>query len=91
MTHRFKAVPTFWKSFHKLSPRQQAACRRLWPAFKQNPFAPQFKTHKIHALSAKAGETVFAAVIEADLRVVFVQRGDLVVSLDVGSHAIYRT
>jgi hypothetical protein len=58
--------------------------------FKVNPFDPRLRTHKIHKLSARYGRTIYAAEIEADLRTVFYIEGDVVVTVDIGSHDLYR-
>jgi hypothetical protein len=47
-------------------------------------------THKIHKLSARYGRTIYSAEIEADLRAVFYVEGDMIVTVDIGSHSIYR-
>ena len=88
--YRYKAAPRFWKSFRKLNPRQQEAARKAWEKFKENPFHPSLRTHKIHQLSTVYGRTIHAVVIEGDLRAVFYVEGDEVWSVDIGSHAIYR-
>jgi len=41
--------------------------------------------------SARAKETVYAVVVAADLRVIFVLHGNIAYTLDIGSHALYRT
>jgi len=89
--YHFEAVPAFWRSYRKLTFPQQESAKRAWPVFKSNPFDPRLGTNKIHALSARARETVYSAVVAADLRVIFVLRGDTVYTLDIGSHALYRT
>jgi mRNA-degrading endonuclease YafQ of YafQ-DinJ toxin-antitoxin module len=48
------------------------------------------RSHKIHKLSARYGRIIYAAEIEADLRVIFYIEGNLVITVDVGSHDIYR-
>jgi hypothetical protein len=48
------------------------------------------RSHKIHKLSARYGRTIYAVEIEADLRAVFYVEGDMVVSVDIGSHDLYR-
>ena len=89
--YRYEAAPVFWRSYRKLAPPQQQAAKQAWQIFKRNPFDPRLGIHKIHALSARAKETVYAVVVAADLRVVFVLRGNTVYTLDIGSHALYRT
>lgn len=91
MSYRFKASETFWRNFYRLADGQKAAVRRAWRIFKVNPFDPRLRVHKIHALSAKSGKTIHALTIEADLRAVFFVEGDTVFTVDIGTHAIYRT
>jgi hypothetical protein len=52
MKYRFKPTETFWESFYDLTSRQKESARRAWKTFKQNPFDPRLRTHKIHRLSA---------------------------------------
>jgi hypothetical protein len=47
-------------------------------------------SHEIHALSAKAKHTIYSAVIEGDLRVLFRIDGRWVTTLDLGTHKLYR-
>ena len=70
--------------------RQKASAREVWAIFKEDPFDPRLRTHKIHRLSAIMRQTVYAVVIEGDLRVVFYIEGDAVISFNIGSHAVYR-
>ena len=89
--YHFEALPRFWRSYRKLTAAQQQAAIQAWQIFKRNPFDPRLGTHKIHALFARAKETVYSVVVAADLRVIFVLRGNTVVTLDIGTHALYRT
>ena len=89
MRYRFKPTRRFWESFYDLSSSQKNATRRTWRIFKQNPFDPRLRAHKIHRLSAQYGRTVFAVEIEGDLRAVFYVEGDVVVTVDIGTHDIY--
>jgi mRNA-degrading endonuclease YafQ of YafQ-DinJ toxin-antitoxin module len=91
MAFRYRAVPKFWRNFKKLSPQQKESVRAAWSIFKSNPFDPRLRVHKIHRLSAAYGKTVHAVEVEADLRVIFTLDGETVVTLDVGSHSIYRS
>jgi len=90
MKYRFKPTQGFWESFYQLSPSQKDSTRRAWKIFKENPFDPRLRSHKIHRLSARYGRTIYAAEIEADLRVVFYVDRDTVVTVDIGSHDLYR-
>jgi hypothetical protein len=89
--YRYVAQPQFWRNFKKLPPEQWASVRRVWQIFKLNPFDPRLGTHKIHGLSAIFGRTVYAVVVEGDLRVTFYIDGDTVVTTNIGTHSIYRT
>ena len=90
MNYRFKPTQGFWESFYALAPSQKESTRRAWKIFKENPFDPRLRSHKIHRLSARYGRTIYAAEIEADLRVVFSLEADTIVTIDVGSHDLYR-
>jgi hypothetical protein len=76
--------------FLQLRPEQKESLRRNWQLFKGDPFHPSLGSHEIHELSARAKHTIYAAVIEADLRVIFRIDGSWVTTLDVGSHRMYR-
>jgi len=58
--------------------------------FKENPFDLRLGCHKIHRLSARYARTIYAVEIEAGLRVVFYVEGNLLVTVDIGSHTVYR-
>ena len=90
MNYRFRASRAFWRSFGKLSVEQQRKAREAFLIFKRNPFDPRLRSHKIRKLSARYARTIYAAEIEADLRVVFYTEGDDVITVDIGSHQIYR-
>ncbi len=90
MKYRFRASRAFWRNFAKLTAQQQEAARKAFVIFKQNPFDPRLRSHKIHKLSARYGRTVYAVEIEANLRALFYVEGDMVVTVDIGSHNIYR-
>ena len=77
MKYRFKPTESFWESFYDLNPRQKDSTRRAWNIFKQNPFDPRLRTHKIHRLSAHYSRTIYAVDIEGDLRAVFYLEGML--------------
>src|SRR6266404_7646170 len=76
--------------FLQTRPEQKESLRRSWQLFKGDPFHPSLGSHEIHELSARARHTIYAAVIEADLRVIFRIDGSWVTTLDVGSHRMYR-
>ena len=90
MKYRFKPTRGFWESFYDLTPSQKESARRAWKIFKEAPFDPRLRPHKIHRLSAQYGRTIHAVDIEADLRAVFYVDGDCVVTVDIGTHDIYR-
>jgi mRNA-degrading endonuclease YafQ of YafQ-DinJ toxin-antitoxin module len=90
MKYRFSASRAFWRSFGKLPVQQQQKAREAFLVFKRDPFDPRLRSHKIHKLSARYGRIVYAAEIEADLRGAFYITGDMVVTVDIGSHDVYR-
>jgi hypothetical protein len=91
MKYRYRAVERFWTSFHRLDPVQKESVRRAWKIFKEDPFDPRLRTHKIQRLSAQYRRTIYAVEIEGDLRSTFYLDGETVVSLIVGTHAIYKS
>jgi hypothetical protein len=88
--YRYKASETFWRKFYALSAEGKEQVRKAWEVFKSDPFASSLGTHKIHALSARAGRTVWSVVIAKDLRAVFFIEGDTVNTFDIGTHSVYR-
>ncbi len=90
MNYRFKPTEAFWESFYGLSASQKDSTRRAWKIFKRNPFDSRLRTHKIHRLSAHYGRTIYAVEIESDLRCVFYVEDDCVVTVDIGTHDIYK-
>ncbi|HWB61688.1 MAG TPA: hypothetical protein VG733_19550 [Chthoniobacteraceae bacterium] len=90
MNYRFKPTQRFWESFYALPSSQKESARMAWKIFKENPFDPRLRPHKIHKLSAHFGRTIHAVDIEGDLRAVFYVEGDTVVTVDIGSHDLYR-
>ena len=89
MKYRFRATRAFWRSFEKLPAEQQRRARQAFVIFKQNPFDSRLRS-KVQKLSARYARAIYAAEIEADLRVLFYIEGDVVVTVDIGSHALYR-
>jgi len=58
MKYRYRAVERFWTSFYRLSPGQKESARKTWRIFKEDPFDPRLRTHKIQRLSAQFGRTI---------------------------------
>ncbi len=52
MKYRYRAAERFWTSFYRLSPAQKESVRKAWKIFKEDPFDPRLRTHKIQSLSA---------------------------------------
>lgn len=90
MKYSYAATDTFWKAFYSLPSKQKESTRDAWTIFRQDPFDPRLRTHKIHRLSAIMGKTVHAVVIEGDLRAVFYTEGGTVITFNIGSHSVYR-
>jgi mRNA-degrading endonuclease YafQ of YafQ-DinJ toxin-antitoxin module len=91
MKYHFSATRAFWRSFAKLPAQQQRRARNAFAIFKENPFDPRLRSHKIQKLSARYGRVIYAAEIEADLRVVFYTESNTVVTVDIGSHDLYHS
>jgi hypothetical protein len=87
---RFKASRAFWKNFSNLPEPQKASAKAAFKIFKANPFDPRLRAHKINSLSAEYGKTIYAVAIEGDLRAAFYAEGEIIFTVDIGSHAIYR-
>jgi len=90
MAYRCVAQPQFWRNFKKLPREQWVSVRRTWQIFKLDPFDPRLGIHKIQSLSAIFNRTVYAVVVEGDLRITFYIEGNTVVTTNIGTHAIYR-
>ena len=90
MARRYRATPQFWRSYRKLTDMQMESARLAWKIFKADPFDSRLRTHRIASLSARFGRTIHSVWIEGDLRAVFYLDGADVVSVDIGTHAIYR-
>jgi mRNA-degrading endonuclease YafQ of YafQ-DinJ toxin-antitoxin module len=90
MKYRFSRPSGFGKVSTLSRQARRIPRARLWKIFKENPFDPRLRSHKIHKLSARYSRTIYAAEIEANLRAVFYVEGDVVMTVDIGSHDIYR-
>ena len=90
MSYLYRSTAQFWAQFNALPTQQQASARAALMIFKEDPFDPRLRTHKIHRLSAVFKRTVHAVVIEGDLRAAFFIEGETVVSFAIGSHDIYK-
>jgi mRNA-degrading endonuclease YafQ of YafQ-DinJ toxin-antitoxin module len=87
---KFKVVENFWEKFYDLPPEQKESVRRAWALFRVDPFDRKLKSHRIHKLSAQFRTSIYSAVIEADLRIIFRIDGETVTTLDIGTHDIYK-
>ena len=87
--YRFIATEAFRENFCRLPSSQKDSVRRAWHIFKEYPFDPRLRTHRIHRLSGLMRRTVYAVEVEADLRAVFYLEGDTVVSFNIGTHDLY--
>jgi hypothetical protein len=87
---KFKTTPAFRKALARLSRSQKESAKKAFAVFRLDPFDPRLKTHKIHHLSALYKKTIYAVRVEAGLRSVFYVDGENIVSVDIGTHAIYQ-
>ena len=90
MNYRYRAVEPFWKHFHRLNDAQKESVRQAWKIFRENPFDLRLRTHKIHKLSSLYGKIIYAADIEGDWRSTFYVDENWIVSVDIGTHDIYK-
>ena len=90
MKYRFAATPSFKKALAKLTAQQKLSAKKAFAIFKADPFDARLRTHKIHGLSARLGRTIYSVSIERDLRVLFYLDKDVAISIDIGTHRIYR-
>ena len=90
MSYSYKATLKFWKSFYALDSGRKESTRSAWKLFKVDPFHASLNSHKINKLSAEAKTTIFSATIEGNLRVIFRIDGNVVTSLDIGTHDLYK-
>lgn len=87
---KFKATPQFWKSFNALPPQQQEEAKKTFQIFQKNPSDPSLRVHKINRLSALRKNVVRSIVVGDNLRAVFEVKGNVITSLDIGTHDIYK-
>jgi mRNA-degrading endonuclease YafQ of YafQ-DinJ toxin-antitoxin module len=88
--YTFKATKTFWKNLAGLDSYQQEASLEAWAIFKNDPFDRRLRPHQIQKLSALAGHKILSVDVAANLRVIFRQDGDVITTLDIGTHDIYK-
>jgi hypothetical protein len=62
--YRFRATRAFWRSFAKLSAREQQRAREMFSIFKDDPFHPRLRSHRIHNLSARYGRTIYQRTLK---------------------------
>lgn len=84
MSYKFKSTEIFWECFYNLPSNQKESARRVWKIFKVDPFDSRLRTHKNY------GKTIYAVEVERDLRCVFYIEADVVVTVDIGSHDVYK-
>jgi hypothetical protein len=90
LNYTFKTTPQFRRSYRKLTPVARKAVLEVFTRFRHDPFAPQLGTHPIATLSARAREPVYSVPVLPNLRAIFVRHGQVIVTLDVGTHDVYR-
>ena len=86
----FKTTPAFRTALRKLTPRQKASARIAFAIFKENPLTLDCEPTRFTAYPPSFAGRSIPSPIESNLRAIFYLEGDVVVSLDIGDHAIYR-
>lgn len=89
MKYIFKKTSKFTRSFGALPLRQQELAREKFKVFRSDPWG-SLGAHRIARLSDRAKHTIYAVRLEGDLRVVFRLDGNVITSLDIGTHQIYQ-
>jgi len=84
----FKRTKSFIKAFNALTPGQQTKARAAFNRFKKNP--PLAQCPKKNRLSALARRTIRGFHIEKNLIVTFTIQGNEIISLDIGTHDVYK-
>ena len=90
MKYRFAATPSFKKALARLTSSQKRSAKKAFTIFKIDPFDSRLRTHKIHGISARLGRTIYSVWVEKDLRALFYLEKDTAVSIDIGTHRMYR-
>lgn len=85
--YRIEYTPTFAKNYKKLPTDTQKKAEKRELLFRQNPFSPSLKTHK---LSGKL-DTYWSFSLDYQHRIVFrfTEEGTILF-VDVGTHSVYR-
>lgn len=90
MSYTYKATQKFWKNKNALPENQQKVLKEKFEFFKKDPFHPLLRSHPIAKLTADYKHPIFSAVIEGNLRVLFRIDDDVVTTLAVGTHDLYK-
>jgi len=86
----FRMTPGCRKALEALTGQQREQADAAFKIFKVDPFDPRLKTHKINKLSARYKRLILSATIAGDLKAAFYVDGNTVVSVDIGTHDIYK-
>ncbi|MBI3337103.1 MAG: type II toxin-antitoxin system RelE/ParE family toxin [Candidatus Staskawiczbacteria bacterium] len=78
--------PQFRKSFFDLSKEIQKVAKIKIILFKNNPFTPSLKTHKLFGKLKKH----WSFTVKGQYRIIFVFNDNNVIFLDIGPHDIYK-
>lgn len=83
---RITYTPSFWKRYHRLPLRLQQKTKRTIECFRQNPFHPSLRLHKLRP----PWEGCWSISVTKHYRIMFESDEDGTVHLfSVGTHAIY--
>jgi len=86
----FKTTPAFKRALESLNGTQRTQADAAFKIFKADPFDPQLRPHKINKLTSRYRRTIHSVTIAGDLKAVFYVDGNSVVSVDIGTHDIYK-
>lgn len=78
--------PQFRSFYQKLDNQTKKKAEKKEMIFRQNPFDPRLKTHKLHGKLKK----LWSFSVDKNYRILFLFDGQDVIFLDIDDHALYR-
>lgn len=82
-----RVTRNFEKSYRRLPKQVQHVAERKELVFRENPFDPQLKTHRLHGKEREVW--AFSVIQSHRIKFVFLTE-DEVLFLDIGTHGIYK-
>jgi hypothetical protein len=76
-----RAAPEFWQLYHDLPPELQAAARRAYHVFSQNPAHPGLRVERL-----RSDPRAWSVRVTRDVRAVALRHGDEWLWFWIGTH-----